>query len=91
MYLVTIAWLYVALLMALAEGFSASGTWLGAGVTFVLYGLLPVTLLLYIFGTPARRRRLRVEAAHSAGVSPDTGRSAEAASPPGPPTGSAAP
>jgi len=36
MYLVAIAWLYVVVLMALAEGTSAGGTWLGAGVTFLL-------------------------------------------------------
>ena len=40
MYLVAIAWLYVVVLMALAEGTSAQGTWLGASFTFLLYGAL---------------------------------------------------
>lgn len=59
MYLVAIGWLYVALMMALAEGMSPAGGWLGAAVTFVLYGLLPVGLVLYLMGTPLRRRRQR--------------------------------
>ncbi|MCK6424717.1 MAG: hypothetical protein L6Q75_06440 [Burkholderiaceae bacterium] len=59
MYLVAIGWLYVALMMALAEGMSPTGGWLGAAVTFVLYGLLPVGLVLYLMGTPLRRRQQR--------------------------------
>lgn len=59
MYLVAIAWIYVALMMAIAEANHANGSLLGAVVTFVLYGLLPVALLLYILGTPARKRALR--------------------------------
>lgn len=62
MYLLAIGWLYVALMMSLAEGTSSQGSWLGAFFTFVLYGLLPVAILLYILGSPARRRaRLRAE------------------------------
>jgi heme exporter protein D len=63
MYIVVIAWLYVAVLMALAEGVSSQGTWLGAGMTFLLYGLLPVSIVAYIMGTPLRRKaRLKQEA-----------------------------
>jgi membrane protein implicated in regulation of membrane protease activity len=63
MYIVVIAWLYVAVLMALAEGLSAQGTWLGASVTFLLYGLLPVSVVAYIMGSPMRRKaRLKQEA-----------------------------
>lgn len=57
MYIVPIAWLYVALMMAVAEGTSSQGTLLGACFTFVLYGLLPIALVLYFMGTPARRRQ----------------------------------
>lgn len=60
MYLVAIAWLYVTLMMAVAEAGADNGTVLGAVITFVLYGLLPLSILLYILGTPARKRRLRV-------------------------------
>ena len=59
MYIVPIAWLYVALMMSVAEATNSNGTVLGAIVTFVLYGLMPVGLVLYIMGTPARKRALR--------------------------------
>lgn len=59
MHLVAIAWLYVALMMAVAEATNTTGTVMGAIVTFVLYGLLPVGLLMYLMLTPARRRRVR--------------------------------
>ena len=39
MYLIVIAWLYVTLLMALAEAFSTQGNVLGAIITFVFYGI----------------------------------------------------
>ena len=61
MYLVAIAWLYVAVMMSLAEAFSSNGSVLGAVVTFVLYGAIPVGLVIYILGTPARKRALRAQ------------------------------
>ncbi len=63
MYLVAIGWLYVALMMALAEGVAPNGGWLGAAITFIFYGLLPTALLLYILGTPGRRRLRRAREA----------------------------
>jgi len=59
MYLVAIAWAYVALMMAAAEAVSPQGSLLGAFITLILYGVLPLGLLLYILGTPGRRRRRR--------------------------------
>lgn len=59
MYLVPIAWIYVTLMMALAEATSSQGTVLGAIITFMLYGLLPIALVMYLLGTPARRRAQR--------------------------------
>jgi len=56
MYLVAIAWMYVVLMMALAEALSSQGTLLGAFFTLLLYGLLPLGVVLYIMGTPLRRR-----------------------------------
>jgi hypothetical protein len=47
MYIVPMAWLYVALMMAVAEANHPTGTLLGALVTFVLYGLGPVLLVVY--------------------------------------------
>lgn len=63
MYLIAIAWMYVVLMMALAEALSAQGTILGALVTFLLYGCLPLSIVMYLLGTPMRRRaRLAAEA-----------------------------
>jgi hypothetical protein len=58
-YLVVIAWLYVAVMMAVAEATHSQGSLLGAVVTFVLYGLLPVALVVYLMGTPGRRRAIK--------------------------------
>jgi membrane protein implicated in regulation of membrane protease activity len=63
MYLVAIAWAYVALLMAAAEALSPQGTVFGALVTLLLYGVLPLSLMLYILGTPGRKRRRRADEA----------------------------
>jgi hypothetical protein len=52
MYIVAIAWLYVTVLMAATEP-----SLVAAILTFVFYGLLPCALLLWLFGTPQRRRR----------------------------------
>ena len=59
MYLIVIAWLYVTLLMGLAEAFSTQGSVLGAIFTFLLYGLLPMSLVVYLMGTPLRRKARR--------------------------------
>jgi len=66
MYIVAIAWLYVVVLMAFAEGMSTGGSWLGAAFTFLLYGALPLGISLYLLGTPARRRARRRAALDSA-------------------------
>lgn len=80
MHLVAVAWTYVVLMVALVEAFSANGTVLGAVITFVLYGLLPLSIVLYVMATPARRKlRRRAESAstphgdgghHAAGEAP---------------------
>jgi hypothetical protein len=75
MYLVPIAWIYVVLMMSVAEATNTTGTVLGAIFTFVIYGLMPVALILYFMGTPGRKRAIRARelaereaaiAAHSA-------------------------
>jgi len=83
MYLVAIGWLYVVVMMAVAEALSPQGSVLGAVITFVFYGVLPLAILLYIMGTPARRRaRLQAEAAApTAPVEPE-GLSADGSPPP---------
>jgi mannose/fructose/N-acetylgalactosamine-specific phosphotransferase system component IID len=57
MHLVALGWIYVVLMMALAEALAPSGTVLGAIVTFLLYGVLPLSLVLYLMATPMRRKR----------------------------------
>ncbi len=59
MYLVALGWMYVVLMMAVAEATASNGTVLGAIVTFVLYGVAPLALLMYIMGTPGRKKALR--------------------------------
>lgn len=56
MWIVAIAWMYVAVLMAVAEATNANGSILGAIVTFFLYGLGPMALVMYLLGAPARRK-----------------------------------
>jgi len=73
MYLIAIAWMYVVLMMAVAEALAPQGTLLGAFFTLGLYGLLPLSLVLYILGTPSRRKaRQAAEAAQASGA-PDGG------------------
>jgi hypothetical protein len=59
MYLIVIAWIYVVLMMSVAEATNSNGTLLGALVTFVLYGLGPVTLVVYLMGAPARSKAIK--------------------------------
>jgi hypothetical protein len=63
MYLVPIAWIYVAFMMAVAEATNSNGTVLGAIFTFILYGLFPVGLIFYFMGTPGRKRAIRAREA----------------------------
>lgn len=73
MHIVAIAWIFVVVLMALAEATSPQGTVLGALITLLLYGALPLSVVMYLLGTPARRAaRRRQEAAESA-AQPDGG------------------
>ena len=81
MYLIVIAWIYVVLMMSVAEATNSTGTVLGAIVTFFLYGVGPSALVAYLMGTPARKRAIKKrEAEELAGIGalapltePDTG------------------
>ncbi|CAD5372813.1 conserved hypothetical protein [Rubrivivax sp. A210] len=70
MSIVAIAWIYVVLMMAVVEAQSPQGSVLGAVFTFLLYGVLPLAIVLYIMGTPTRRRMRR---AAERSASPDGG------------------
>lgn len=52
MYIVALAWIYVVLMMAITEPSVVAGV-----MTFLMYGVVPVTIIVYVMGTPARRRR----------------------------------
>jgi len=71
MYLVAIAWMYVVVLMTIAEATAPNGTVLGACVTFLLYGVLPLSIVLYLMATPARRKAWRAAESRASGPQPD--------------------
>jgi len=54
MYIVAIAWSYVVLLAAISDT-----TVMGGVLTFIFWGVGPLALFLWLFGTPARRRNAR--------------------------------
>lgn len=51
MYIVAIAWLYVVLMMSITERTAVAGV-----MTFLLYGVFPLSVVLYLIGTPQRKR-----------------------------------
>ena len=59
MYLIVIAWIYVVLMMSVAEATNTNGTLLGAIVTFFMYGVGPAALVAYLMSTPARKRAIK--------------------------------
>ena len=70
MYLVLIAWLYVVLMVAVVEAVSHS--LLGATITFLLWGVLPLSIVTYLMRTPARRKARRAaEASGARALDPD--------------------
>jgi len=52
MYIVAIGWIYVVLMMSITETSVTAGV-----MTFLLYGILPLVVILYLMNTPGRRRR----------------------------------
>jgi hypothetical protein len=52
MYIVAIGWLYVTLLVAVNEPSVVAGI-----ISFLFYGLMPCSLLLWLGGSKARRQR----------------------------------
>ena len=52
MFIVAIGWIYVVLMMSITETSVTAGM-----MTFFLYGILPLTVILYLLRTPERRRR----------------------------------
>jgi len=53
MYIIVIAWIYVVFMMSITEKSAVAGV-----MTFLLYGVLPVSIIFYI-GTTGKRKELR--------------------------------
>lgn len=49
--------------MSVAEATNTNGTVLGAIVTFILYGILPTALMVYLMGTPQRNKARKAKEA----------------------------
>ena len=74
LYLVALAWIYVVLMAAVAELVSAEGSLIGALLTVLGWGVFPLAVVLYILGTPARRRARRAaETTAASAPDPDRG------------------
>ena len=56
LHLVALAWIYVVLMVAVAEAVSPQGTLLGAFFTVVGWGVIPLALVLYILAKSAEVR-----------------------------------
>jgi hypothetical protein len=56
LYLIAIAWVYVVLMMSLAESSVIAGI-----MTFIFYCIIPLGLVLYILSSPARKRQRKME------------------------------
>jgi TRAP-type C4-dicarboxylate transport system permease small subunit len=52
MYIVVIGWMYVVLMMSITEESAIAGI-----MTFLMYGAVPVAIILYLSGTRQRRHR----------------------------------
>lgn len=78
MLLIAIAWIYVVLMVSVVEATGDSGTVLGAVFTFLLYGVMPLGIVMYLMLSPARRRarkaaEVQASASAAAGLDPDQG------------------
>ncbi len=63
--IIVIGWMFVALMVAVAEAAAPNGTVLGAIFTFLGWGVIPLSIVVYILATPIRRaKRLAAEQAH---------------------------
>nr|WP_230404321.1 MULTISPECIES: hypothetical protein [Undibacterium] len=56
MYLIAIAWIFVVLMMAITESSFIAGI-----MTFIFYCIIPLSLVLYILSSSARKRKLHAE------------------------------
>jgi biotin transporter BioY len=57
MYIVTIAWIYVVLMMSIVEQSFIAGI-----MTFLMYGVLPLLITLYLMRAAQRKHQRRIAA-----------------------------
>jgi choline-glycine betaine transporter len=79
LWIVAVAWLFVVGLVALVELTSPRGSVAGALGTLMLYGLLPLALVMWLMGASLRRRRRHAAAAAAAASVADPDRGGHAA------------
>jgi uncharacterized membrane protein (DUF4010 family) len=64
MYIVVIGWLFVTLIIAISQA-----SVVAAMISFAFWGLLPLSLILWIFGRAERKRR---SAKHAGRIADET-------------------
>ncbi|MES2932495.1 MAG: hypothetical protein V4805_03290 [Pseudomonadota bacterium] len=69
MHIIAIAWIYVVALMSLTEHSVVAGI-----MTFLIYCVLPLTIILYIGGSSKRKQRRKKAAQEVIGVSKESSR-----------------
>ena len=82
MWIVAVGWAYVVLMMVLVEALGPGGSVLGAIVTLLLYGALPIAIVLYVGGARGRakaRRAAEASERRAASGDVDPGRGGQAA------------
>lgn len=65
MYIIAIAWLYVVFMMSITEQTAVSGV-----MTFLFYGAIPLTIVLYLMDTPRRKRNRQMAEKNKAALLP---------------------
>ena len=72
MTVVIIAWMYVVLMVAIVEAVGSGGSLLGAAMTLLWWGVLPVSIVAWLGRAPARRAaRKAAQASGDASIHPD--------------------
>jgi hypothetical protein len=70
MYIIALGWMFVVVLMAAAEAMASSVV--GGLLTLFFYGIFPLGLFLYVFGTPQRRRNQVSSSQTTEAIRPET-------------------
>lgn len=58
LYLIAIAWIYVVLYMSITESSIVAGI-----MTFIFYCVIPLSLVIYVLRSPARKRQIKAQEA----------------------------